>query len=223
MKEYKVRRANVRPELKGLWDGPVWGNAEPLDVACFHRESSTHHPETQAKLLYDDFGVYGIFQVHDQYVQCVSTEFQDPVWQDSCVEFFVWPEGADGYFNFEMNAGGALLLHYNKVAFPIGDDSRKLLLPLEDGSAVGIYHSLPSVVDPECQEKTTWVLEFAIPFSLLSKHAGEIAPVDGTCWRANLYKCADGCSHPHWASWAPQGEALNFHQEQYFGTIRFAD
>ena len=222
MDEYKVGRTDVRPELKGLWDGSVWGGVEPLDIACFHRDSSDHRPETQAKLLYDDSGIYGIFKVHDRYVQCLETEFQSPVWRDSCVEFFVWPEGADGYFNFEMNCGGALLLHYNRVAFPIGDDSRIASLPPEDGRAVGIYHSLPPVVEPERPEPTDWVLEFAIPFAVLSKHAGEIDPVDGTCWRTNLYKCADGCSHPHWGSWAPQGEVLNFHQEQYFGTLRFA-
>ena len=38
----------------------------------------------------------------------------------------------------------------------------------------------------------------------------------------NFFKCADDSSHPHWASWAPIGEALNFHQPQYFAPLRFA-
>jgi len=52
--------------------------------------------------------------------------------------------------------------------------------------------------------------------------AGADGTLAGTEWRANCFKCADETSHPHWASWAPIGEALNFHQPQYFGVFHFA-
>ena len=40
-------------------------------------------------------------------------------------------------------------------------------------------------------------------------------------WRGNAFKCADETSHPHWASWAPIGEALNFHAPGWFGDLDF--
>lgn len=221
MLEYMVKRTSEKPELKGLWNGTVWGTVELLEVACFHPKSSDHHPKTYAKLLYDDLGIYGIFKVHDRYVRSVATEFQGDVWKDSCVEFFVQPKGADGYFNFEMNCGGTLLLHYNRVAFPIGDDARTEPVTAEVGDAVSIYHSLPQVIHQEITTETIWLLEFAIPFTVLSQYTGEISRGFGTSWRANLYKCADKCSHPHWASWAKQGELLDFHQEEFFGFLNF--
>ena len=217
MPDYSVKKCAIRPELKGLWDGSVWGGVAPLDVACFLRDSSDSRPKTQAKLLVDDSGIYGIFTVRERYIRCVATEFQGEVWQDSCVEFFFQPEGADGYFNFEMNCGGTLLAHYNKL-----DGSGVVNLTAEEGRAVQIYHSLPSVTDPEIAEETPWVLEFAIPFSVLSGYTN-LGSVEGRVWRANLFKCAETCSHPHWASWSPvtEQEEPSFHQVDCFGTIHF--
>ena len=52
--------------------------------------------------------------------------------------------------------------------------------------------------------------------SLIDRASGQV-------WRANLYKCGDQTSHPHWASWAPIGEALNFHQPGFFGGLDLAE
>jgi len=37
---------------------------------------------------------------------------EDPVYKDSCVEFFVKPKPDKGYFNFEFIAVGTLLCSY---------------------------------------------------------------------------------------------------------------
>lgn len=220
--EYSVKKCSINPSLKGCWEGKIWQEADILDVANFHPSSSGHRPKTQAKLLYDDRNVYGIFNVQDNYVRCVGNEFQDPVCRDSCVEFFFNPAGVTGYFNFEINCGGTLLAHYHPA--PI-DSKTSPCIPLtsKDADSVCIYHSLPSVIDPEITVPTEWIVEFSIPFSLLSKYAGEINPIEGSLWRANLYKCADACSHPHWSSWKPaEGDVPNFHQPDCFGIIHFA-
>jgi hypothetical protein len=89
-----------------------------------------------------------------------------------------------------------------------------------DGKQVAVYHSMPATVEPEVTVPTEWLLEFFIPFGLLEKYVGSIGPVQNQVWRANLYKCADGTSHPHWASWSPVTE-FNFHLPQCFGRVRF--
>jgi len=207
--------------MAGLWDGPVWGMANALEIAHFRSESSGHRPRTRVKLLYDREGVHGIFHVRDRYVRCVRTEFQSLVCCDSCVEFFVQPKPDKGYFSFEFNCGGALLSYYITDPTRTADGFRKFVkLTVEDGQQIRIFHSLPPVVEPEIQEETEWVLEFFVPFALLEKYTGPLGVVAAQQWRANFFKCADETSHPHWASWSPLDE-LNFHLPRCFGTIVF--
>ena len=137
---YTIRKAAIRPELDGQWDGPAWRQAEPLDIAHFHKESSDHRPVTQAKALYDADGVYVIFEVKDRYVRSRHTEYQARVCDDSCVEFFVQPKPGKGYFNFEMNCGGHLLLYYSL--------NKRLPQTLDDLRAVSGQAEAPPSVCP---------------------------------------------------------------------------
>ena len=43
-----------------------------------------------------------------------------------------------------------------------------------------------------------------MPWSLFAKYHKTPAPTKGTVYRANLYKCADQTSHPHWVRTPPQ-------------------
>ena len=218
---YTVRYATFRPQLKGEWHGEVWAQADTLEIASFRPESSDHRPQTYARLLYDQDGLFGMFLVKDRYVRCVHTHYLDPVYKDSCVEFFVQPRADRGYFNFEFNCGGSLLCFYIVDPERVPNGFKDFTpLPEEDGKQVVIYHSMPPVVEPEIVVPTEWLLEFFIPFAVLEKYVGPVGNVTNQEWRANLYKCGDETSHPHWASWAPVDE-FNFHLPHCFGTIRF--
>jgi len=219
--EYNIFPTGQGVKLQGQWDGPVWGKVPALDIAFFRPEGSGHKPVTQVKLLHSPEGLYVIFRIQDQYVRCVHTQFQEAVYKDSCVEFFVQPKPDGGYFNFELNCGGALLASYivnperNGLGF-----KEYTLLSSKDRKQIGIYHSMPGAIDPEIKKKTTWVVEVFIPFGLLEKYTGPLKPAEGKIWRANFYKCGDDTSHPHWGAWAPVDE-LNFHLPRCFGSIRF--
>ncbi len=219
--EYVVHHSSVLPENKCDWDDKTWENMPHLELNCFRPESSGHRPITKAKLLYDSKLLKGIFQVQDQYVRCIHTEFQKPVYQDSCVEFFVQPKPDYGYFNFEFNCGGTLLASYITDPTRIGTDLKEYTpLTRKEVEQMNIYHSLPRKVFPEIQQKITWHLEFSIPFLLFEKYIGTLPDIRGNTWKANFYKCGDQTSHPHWASWSPVTE-LNFHLPACFGNICF--
>ena len=220
-KYYDIRHTKKAPEMRGLWNGEVWRQVQPLSVDCFRPEGSDHQPQTQCRLLYDEQNIYGLFHVEDQYVRCIHTGFQENVWKDSCVEFFVQPEGSTGYFNFEFNCGGALLASY--VINPTRIDGRlKEYIPLtpDDDQQIQRYVSLPTLVKPEIIKPLTWTLEFTIPLTVLKKYVGQMGQLAGQQWRANFYKCGNETSHPHWASWAPLS-ACNFHDPASFGQINF--
>jgi hypothetical protein len=223
LERYVVKHAALAPEFGGMFNGPAWGQAEKLEITHFRPEGGGHKPQTFAKLLYDETGLYGIFNVHDRYVRCVHTLYGEPVYKDSCVEFFVKPDSGMGYFNFEFNCGGAFLSSYIVNPERTSEGFREFYpLSQTDVKDMRVYHSLPEIIEPEITESITWTLEFFIPFALLEKYAGHINNPLGRKWRANLYKCGDETSHPHWASWMPVPE-LNFHMPGYFGEIFFEE
>jgi hypothetical protein len=220
---YTVRYAKVRPGLRGDWNETVWTRANTLEIGSIRPESSDHHPRTLARLLYDETGLYGFFKVHDQYVRCAHVGYMAPTYLDSCVEIFLEPKDGSGYLNFEFSCGGSLLCFHiiDPKRIPGGFSDYKPL-PEADLQQVLIYHSLPSLVEPEIVEPIEWCLEYFIPFSILEKRVGPLGTISGQQWRANLYKCGDGTSHPHWISWAPIDD-LDFHLSHCFGTIRFEE
>ena len=219
MKEFTFEKTEEKPLLIGNWDHPIWQKANTLTVDWFHQASSDHKPLTQAKALYDDDGIFILFQVEDQYVQSLQTENQKFVHFDSCVEFFVQPKEGKGYFNFEINAGGTIYLN-----FSIFENGVKKSDCVENSliEKIKIFHSLPKKIEPEIQEKTTWQIEYFIPFEVMEHYVGPLGKISGQSWRANFFKCGDKTSHPHWGAWNPVGEVLNFHQPDRFGKIIFA-
>lgn len=219
--EYHIRKTVTPITLAANWDDAFWQNAETLEVKNFRPESSGHRPRVAARLLYDPAGIHGLFRVQDRYVRCVRTEYNSQVWKDSCVEFFVQPKPDAGYFNLEMNCGGAFLCWHIIDPTRTPDIFKQFVrVPGEIAREIKVQTSLPRVVEPEITEPLTWTLQFFVPFALFAKFVGPLGDVSGQVWRANLFKCADETSHPHWASWSPVDE-FNFHLPRCFGEIRF--
>ncbi len=216
---YLVQRVSEPPQVDAVWDKPLWQRVPTGILTRNMGQTPLHFPKTEFKMVYDDQALYVIFRVDDQFVRSVSTEYQGPVYKDSCVEFFFTP-GTDitqGYFNLETNAGGnALFYHQEKQ----GVNARGI--DPADFAKIEIAHSLPDVVDPEIKEPTIWTLEYRLPLDILDKYAPVKSPAKGAQWRANFYKCADATSRPHWLTWSEvQFERPNFHLPEFFGELHF--
>ncbi len=218
---YKVARASPSVPFDSRWDGDFWSSVQPVELKHHMGDRPEHFPTVQARLAYDDEAIYVIFQVQDRYVRAVAQQHQDAVYLDSCVEFFWTPHSdvAHGYFNLEMNCGGTMLLHYQRAP---GRDS----VPLADAdlSQIEVRHSLPKIIDPEITDPTDWTVAYRLPFKILSQYFPTKIhkPAAGVTWRANLYKCADDTSHPHWLTWSPvEFDRPDFHRPQSFGVLEF--
>lgn len=214
---YLVRKTQTVPALHDAG----WQTAEVLEIKNFRPESSAHHPQTSVRLLYEERGIHGRFDVRDQFVRCVRANYMDEVWKDSCVEFFIRPKPDKGYFNFEFNSGGAFLCCYIVDWTRTPDGFKEFVrVPQSLVENVKVTSTLPKIVDPEITEPVNWSLQFFIPFSLLEEFVGPIGAVSGQSWTGNFFKCAEENSHPHWASWSPVDE-FNFHLPRCFGGIQF--
>ncbi len=213
---YLVKKAVGPVSLDAAWDSPAWSHACELKLDYVFDRSSTHHPDTRIRMLYDDQNIYGLFQVHDQYVKAVAEKNQEQVCRDSCVEFFVKPAGAERYFNFEMNCGGTILLYHVKNC-RAGDYTP---VPEEDLATIERFHTLPARITEEITEEITWRLGFRIPIAFFVKYSKINPNLSGQKWTANFTKCADATSHPHWLSWQALPKC-DFHLPDFFGELDF--
>ena len=216
MKQYNVHSIPAQP-LHSV----DFNKAEQGLIRNIRPESSDHHPSVKFALLHDSENLYLHYTVDDSYVRIIHKGFQVPVYKDSCVEFFVKPKKDCGYFNFELNAGGSMLVTYIEDHHRTAGVLKKATpLPPEIGAKIEITHSLPHTVEPEITTPITWTLSLKIPFVVMEHYTGNISCSEGATWRGNFYKCGDETSHPHWLSWSPVKE-LNFHAPDDFGRLCF--
>jgi len=217
--KYKVPKLKKPPKINAVWDKMPWCKIEPITIDNYMGDKPEHIPFTQAKMAYDNAAIYIIFRVKDQYIKAVNKRNQGQVCHDSCVEFFFSPgeNSKNGYLNIEMNCGGVMLFNFQKTP-----SSEKTVLSEDDLQQIEVAHTLPRIIENEITDKTTWSIEYRIPFSMLKKYMDFSTPKAKTIWRANFYKCADKTSHPHWLTWASvESEIPNFHLPEYFGVLEF--
>ena len=166
-----------------------------------------HAPATAAKLVYvTDYGFLLRMTCAETDPKAVYTAYNEPVYTDSCLEFFCDWLGDGRYINMEMNANGTLLSC-------VGAD-RHARTPIADLSGGEIFTVKGEILDG------CWQVTAAIPTALLCKILGvETIPFGkGYTFRGNFYKCGDETPVPHYGMWSPVGtEKPDFHRPEYFG------
>lgn len=125
---------------------------------------------------------------------------QDPVYLDSAMEFFIKQADCDTYFNFEINANGAMLVQYGS-----SKENRTF-----------VNDSFLRACD--CRvfvQEEDWHIELIIPLSLLSIDKNK----DITF---NFYKIKESEGNMHFGSHMPlHFPKPNFHLPQFFRTAKF--
>ena len=168
-----------------------------------------HTPATTAQLVYvEGFGLILRMTCAEADPKAVYTEYNQPVYTDSCMEFFCDWLGDGRYLNLEMNSLGTLLSC-------VGPD-RHARTPVADLSGGEIFPVEGEVCDGH------WQVTAEIPTALLCKILGvnTIPFGKGYTFRGNFYKCGDETPIPHYGMWNPVGtEKPDFHRPEYFGTL----
>lgn len=155
------------------------------------------------------------FMVWEPQVRAVNRDFNSPVWEDSCVEFFLSFEGDINYYNFEFNAIGTVLGAYGP------DRLIREWLPENTLELIQTEPSLGSGVISNLEGDVKWELEIILPVQVFLHH--QISDIAGKKASANFYKCGDKLKKPHFLSWKPVlTEKPDFHQPAYFGPLEFS-
>jgi hypothetical protein len=214
MAEYKVRRIHEDFSLPG--EPRFWEAIPPALVNHYLWLKNGYEPRVEARACYSPNFLYIFFKAWEPKIRIRYTQFQDPVWKDSCVEFFIdpFPEKKLGYINIETNAVGAMLIHFGP-----GRGKRESI-PRE---ALGGFEIIPSVKKPVDGPygADMWTLAYRLPLALFDKYyRGKVAP--GRLARANFYKCGDETEVPHYGAWnTVETPKPDFHRPEYFGQLVF--
>ncbi len=216
----EVVRAKEPLPVVADWHASGWQDLNEIALDHWYGERPpAHRPHSRVRIAWDAEALYWMFHVADRYVRATAAGHQNAVCRDSCVEFFFCPgtEPSAGYFNVEINCGGTVLFHWQpKPKQDVVSVSEPDLTKLD------VAASLPPLVEPERTEPTDWTVACRLPLAVLRRYAPVVQPGPGTVWRANFYKCADACSHPHWLTWAPVGlSPAGFHRPDTFGALLF--
>jgi di/tricarboxylate transporter len=167
-------------------------------------------PEARFRIGYDEEGIWLRFSVREGSLRAVARHANEPVYEDSCVEFFVASDTAR-YLNFEFNCIGTCL-----VGKGASRSNRERLAPDQIETIVRMS-TLGSEPFDVREGDFSWELTVFIPNALLPER-----PATGKQWRANFYKCGDKLPQPHYLSWAPVGTPQpDFHQPAFFGHLLF--
>ena len=151
------------------------------------------------------------FQVDEQAIRAVNTEINSPVYEDSCVEFFIGFNKGREYYNIEFNCIGASTVGYGK-----GKQDR-LLLPEDVIRKIRWQLTLGNDQDKKIIH---WTLTLVIPAAIFI-YDDIISLKDRSC-HVNFYKCGDLLPEPHFVSWSDIKSAEpNFHLPEFFGKLLF--
>ncbi|MDR2627477.1 MAG: hypothetical protein LBC40_05545, partial [Dysgonamonadaceae bacterium] len=170
LKDWNAKAALMKKEAaSGMVDTINW-------------KAYSHKPDVKFYAAYTESSFSLLYDVREDAVRAVNTTSHSPVYQDSCVEFFVRRPGATTYRNFEFNCIGAALsaVRESKASFRH--------LPTEEMDTIITYTSLPKLQPIEINTPSHWQILIEIPLILLD--ISESNPA-GITLRANFYKCGD--------------------------------
>lgn len=182
-----------------------WSLAEEHRINNANWDAFKYQPMVLFKTLHCDEKLFIRFIVSEDFAaRAESLKDQDPVYQDSCVEFFFLREDGQ-YLNFESNAKGIVLSASGATRANREPASATLLSKIE---------RFPTEII-ETNRKYNWQLTLGIPFDILGATAGRR-------YRANFYKCGDLTEKKHYLSWSPiSTDKPDFHCPEFFGEITF--
>lgn len=171
-----------------------------------------YRPETTFNIAYSHTSLCICYNVKGLGIKALYSKDQEPVWQDSCVEFFCKRVDQEGYSNFEFNCIGTCLSAKHKTR------ENRVSRTEEEMRKIQRYASVGRNTFDEKDGTFEWYLIVGIPFELLEID-GDNLPEKIL---ANFYKCGDGTKIVHYVSWnAIEVEKPDFHRPDYFGELYF--
>lgn len=181
--------------LRAFEDINTFSDFEYTEMCSYHWEAPVpYRPETYCKIGIVAGDLIASIKCYETNPKAVYTKRDEPIYKDSCLEFFVAPvENKNEYVNVECNANGAFLCEFGAER-----GNRRL---------VSSFASLSPVVEPFNGEDDNGAF-WGVTVKLTKDFVSDIydVPVNDVTFnvvRANFYKCGDECETPHYIAFSP--------------------
>lgn len=198
--------------------------ADLLDAQPFHALAEQPWPlyrnrvQASFAIAHSGEAIYLKFRVAEPYVLATCRQANEPVYRDSCVEFFLAP-GPDRqtYYNLEFNCTGTCLMGYGPQNL-----ARREYLPATLSDKIRRRARLQAGGEAGAPGLLSWDLTLVIPLEVFCYHPmSSLQKLSGS---ANFYKCGDKLPQPHFLTWNPiEAPEPNFHLPAFFGDIHFLE
>ena len=196
---YYARHLSKEPILDGKTKNePAWENIPASTGFINLGKGALASKQTFFKIGYTEEALYIAIECEEPEVKKIKAELKDMgnLWTEDSIELFIFPEGADNYYQFVVNA----------IASRYNGKGCGGAMPLWDWQ-VKTY-----------QGEDYWSMEVMIPFEIFY-----ILPEKGEEWRINI--CRNDASfmlfNDRQTSWAQKKSRA--HEPDNFGKIVFKD
>lgn len=181
-----------------------------IDKAPWH--AYAYKPKVLFTIAYNDC-IFIKYFVTEKSIRALYGKTNDPVYKDSCVEFFISFNSEAEYYNMEFNCIGTCLMGYGS-----GKTERQLL----SEKLIGEIRHLAIIKssNDSYRNDVNWELTLMIPLEIFAYH--NIHSLKDQRCRGNFFKCGDELPEPHFLAWnnITAGQP-DFHLPQFFGDIQF--
>lgn len=190
----------------------VYGKSDIVECLNWPKEYP-YRPITLFYIARSNDAILLKYTVKGTMLRAVYTNDQDPVYEDSCVEFFCKLPDSDKYMNFEFNCIGTCQASKRK-----GRTEDVVPYSVDELKQIIRFPSMGRRAFNEMEGMFEWELTVKIPFLLMGIDANNLPEK----LLGNFYKCADGTDSQHFVSWSPiQTENPDFHRPEFFGELYF--
>ncbi len=189
-------------------------NRHPIDVICW--QNFSYKPEVNFKIAYTDQAILLKVYVKENYIRAKYNQSNDPVYRDSCFEFFISVDQDNSYYNFEFNCIGTPYQAYMKQG------EKRVKAASEIVKSIRTMSTLGNQTFEEKQGDFEWEMTILIPLKSFFNH--DLKALKGKACNVNFYKCGDELTKQHFLTWnIIETENPDFHRPEFFGKLLFVD
>ena len=210
-------RAEEVPQLM-LTHGVEYRKVECLNWP----EAFPVHPQMEVAVAHTGGNLLLHYRVAENCIRAAAGQDGGHVWEDSCCEIFLQPEGQP-YYNIECNCAGTLLIAKGT------DRHDRQPAPADVLNAVSRWSSLTAKAAPQANGRYVlplacgdfhWHMALVVPVTAL--FGSGMTDFSGKRLRGNVYKCGDCLSEPHFLSLFPiDTPQPDFHRPEFFQELAF--
>ncbi|HWY88866.1 MAG TPA: PQQ-dependent sugar dehydrogenase, partial [Gemmataceae bacterium] len=217
---FECRWADTPINITGKGTDPAWKNAQVIDhfyLPWLGAKARAAKTRTSAKLLWDREYLYFRADMEDHDLYATITEHNGQLWNNDVFELFFKPaDDKPGYYEFQVNAAGAVLDCFFPRRNAGGFERFKNETKFHVEAKVNLRGTLNNWTDKD----DGWSVEGKIPWTDFLKTGGR--PERGEKWKFALcrYDYSVDFEGPETSTCAPLTKP-SFHQFEDYATLKF--